>query len=55
MGFIALTLISSIVCGFICYYIARRRQANYRFWSMMGIAFGPLAIPFVFFSRMVMQ
>ncbi|MDH5360578.1 MAG: hypothetical protein OEX03_08440 [Gammaproteobacteria bacterium] len=55
MGFIALTLLSSIVCGFICHYIARRRQANYRFWSMMGIAFGPLAIPFAFFSRTVMQ
>jgi len=55
MGFVVLTLVSSILCGFICYYIARQRQANYTFWSVMGIAFGPLAIPFVFFSKAVTQ
>lgn len=55
MSFVALTLISSLLCGFTCYFIARQRQANYVFWSVMGIAFGPLAIPFVFFSRAVAQ
>ena len=35
----------------ICFYIARARNANTRFWIAMGIAFGPLAIPFAFFSR----
>jgi len=41
----------------ICFYIARARarararNANARFWIAMGIAFGPLAIPFAFFSR----
>ena len=55
MGFIALTLMSSVVCGFLCYFIARQRLADHRFWSVMGIAFGPLAIPFVFFSRRMYQ
>ncbi|MBD3670474.1 MAG: hypothetical protein HUJ29_06840 [Gammaproteobacteria bacterium] len=49
MSFVALTLVSSIVSAFICYYLARRKQANYTFWAVMGIAFGPLAIPFAYF------
>lgn len=55
MSFVALTLISSILCGFICYFIARQRRANYVFWSVMGIALGPLAIPFSLFARPVVS
>lgn len=55
MSFVALSLISSILCGFICYFIARQRRANHLFWSVMGIAFGPLALPFVFFSKRIYQ
>jgi len=51
MTLIFLALTSSLISAFICYYNARRRNANYVFWSVMGIAFGPLAIPFSFFSR----
>jgi hypothetical protein len=48
---IILALASSLISGFICYYIARRRSGNYAFWAAMGIALGPLAIPFSFFAR----
>jgi len=48
---ILLALASSLISSFICYYNAKRRNGNYVFWSVMGIAFGPLAIPFSFFSR----
>ena len=51
MSFIALVFASSFISAFICYYQAKRRNANYAFWAAMGIAFGPLAIPFVFFSK----
>ena len=34
----------------LCYQIAKMRQSNARFWGLMGLLFGPLALPFVFFS-----
>jgi hypothetical protein len=37
--------------AWICYLIAKKRKASVQFWIGMGIFFGPLAIPFVFFSR----
>lgn len=51
MTYLGLTLISSLLFGFLCYSLARKRNANYAFWAAMGIAFGPLAVPFVFFSK----
>jgi hypothetical protein len=33
------------------YAIAVRRGADRKFWILMGLLFGPLAIPFVFFSK----
>lgn len=35
----------------ILYTVARERGANRKFWIIMGLLFGPLAIPFVFFSK----
>lgn len=40
-----------IVCAGVCYFIAKKRKANIPFWIVMGSLFGPLAIPFVFFSK----
>jgi len=33
------------------YLVAGKRGANKKFWVIMGMLFGPLAIPFVFFAR----
>lgn len=36
-----------LVSAIICHAVARRRAANPVFWGVMGLVFGPLAIPFV--------
>jgi hypothetical protein len=43
-----LVLCVSIVSGVICHLIAKRRGLKPVFWGVMGVLFGPLAIPFVF-------
>ncbi len=40
-----------IACAFLLWHIADRRGANTKLWSIMGIVFGPLAIPFVFLTK----
>lgn len=47
VGFIAL----NIVCIIACHLIAKRRGAKPVFWGVMGALFGPIAIPFAFFSK----
>ena len=32
-------------------HISAGRRADVRFWGWMGVFLGPLAVPFVFFSR----
>lgn len=49
LGFVLATLASA----YVCYTLAKERHADTRFWVWMGILFGPLAIPLVFFSRAV--
>jgi hypothetical protein len=44
----ALVLLASVVA---CYAIAKRRGGNPVFWGLMGLLFGPLAIPFALLSR----
>lgn len=39
------------ICAGICYSVAKKRKANIPFWVVMGSLFGPLAIPFVCFSK----
>jgi hypothetical protein len=41
----------NIISIFVCYTIAKDRGGNRRFWGWMGVLFGPLAIPFVFFCK----
>ena len=48
---IAILVSSFIISAILCHYIARHRGANAVFWGVMGAVFGPLAIPFVFFSK----
>jgi len=40
---IGLVLLASVVA---CHAIAKRRGRNPVFWGLMGLLFGPLAIPF---------
>jgi len=40
-----------IFSGVICHYLAKLRGAKPVFWGVMGVVFGPLAIPFVFMAR----
>jgi len=43
--------IVSIGIALVPYFIAAKRGANRNFWLIMGLVFGPFAIPFVFFAR----
>jgi hypothetical protein len=47
----ALIIILSLVPVFLCYWIARHRGADVKFWVIASALVGPIAIPFVFFSR----
>ena len=49
----ALVLMLLISLGFavLCGVIAARRKASWVWWSTMGFAFGPLALPFVFAAK----
>ena len=40
-----------IISAIICHYLAKKKGANVAFWGVMGLVFGPLAIPFVFLSN----
>ena len=51
--YITIALVTFIICGVFCHYIAKNRGANPSFWGVMGIIFGPLALPFVFLSKPV--
>jgi hypothetical protein len=44
----ALVLLASVVA---CHAIAKRRGGNPVFWCVMGLLFGPFAIPFAFLVR----
>lgn len=48
---IALILILMTVFGFLCRAIAIKRNLDKVFWFVMGLGFGPLALPFVMFAR----
>ena len=44
---ISLSLISMVIC----YLISKHRGASTLYWITAGLLVGPLAIPFVFFSK----
>jgi hypothetical protein len=50
MELIAVILIS-LLFGVLCYYLAGRKSYNKNFWLIMGILFGPFAVPFIFFKK----
>ncbi len=47
---ILLVLTISLVCAVVCHFIAKTRGLHPVFWGMMGLLFGPLALPFVFLT-----
>jgi hypothetical protein len=49
--FYVITFLISVVFGLLLRAIAVKRRANRIFWFVMGFAFGPFALPFVFFAR----
>lgn len=40
-----------IVSAGICHRVAKKKQLNVPFWIVLGSLFGPLAIPFVVFTK----
>ncbi len=48
---IVFILTISLACTVFIYTVAYRRRANCAYWLKIGLIFGPLAVPFVFFSR----
>ena len=50
MGLIAAILIS-VLFGILLYYMAGRKGYNKQFWIIMGILFGPLALPFIILGK----
>jgi len=48
---IAFVIGTFVVSAILCHFVAKNRGANPIFWGVMGVIFGPLAIPFVFFSK----
>jgi ABC-type dipeptide/oligopeptide/nickel transport system permease component len=48
---LVVSLLVSLACALLCGLIAARRQARWVYWSAMGFAFGPFALPFVFLAK----
>jgi NhaP-type Na+/H+ or K+/H+ antiporter len=47
MSLMFLLVLISVICGVVCRAVARRRGLDPVFWLVMGVAFGPLALPLV--------
>jgi ABC-type dipeptide/oligopeptide/nickel transport system permease component len=46
-----ISLLISVGCALLCGLIAAHRKARWVYWSIMGFAFGPFALPFVFMAK----
>lgn len=40
-----------LICGSVCFTLAKHKNRNKAFWVVMGSLFGPLAIPFIYFAK----
>lgn len=45
------SLLIAVGCALLCGFIASRRRGRWVYWSVMGFAFGPFALPFVFMAK----
>ena len=50
MSLLAIILVS-ILFGVLFYYMAGRKGYNKPFWCIMGILFGPFALPFIILGK----
>jgi len=48
---LAITLILTVVSVVACHMIAKSRGGDAVFWGVMGLLFGPFAIPFAFRAK----
>lgn len=46
-----ITIGISLLFAGLLYLVAAKRGARKGYWAVMGFLFGPLALPFVFFSK----
>jgi hypothetical protein len=46
----ALILLICIICATVCHLVAKDYGLRPVFWGMLGLLFGPLAIPFVYLA-----
>ena len=46
-----ISVLISLACAVLCGVIAARRGLRWVYWSVMGFAFGPFALPFVFMAK----
>ncbi len=47
----AVLIIVNLISIILCYFVAKHRKAKILFWVLVSLIAGPLAIPFVFFSK----
>ena len=50
MGYAILIIISGFF-GILLYYLADKKGYNKQLWLIMGILFGPFALPFIFLGK----
>jgi general stress protein CsbA len=50
MSYVAIILISALF-GALLYYMAGIKGYNKQFWLIMGILFGPFALPFIILGK----
>jgi ABC-type dipeptide/oligopeptide/nickel transport system permease component len=48
---LVISLLISFACAALCGVIAARRKLSWVYWSIMGFAFGPFALPFVLMAK----
>lgn len=48
---LVISLLIAVGCALLCGFIASRRRGRWVYWSVMGFAFGPFALPFVFMAK----
>lgn len=49
--FLLVLILITLASVIVCYLIAARRGGNGVYWGVMGLLFGPFAIPFAFYAK----
>ena len=48
---LASVILISLLFGMLCYYLAGRKGYNKKLWLIMGVLFGPFALPFIILGK----